>query len=63
MSEKTCRTCTYFVEENELGNYSHEVAVKNKEGFCLMKDLFTMADINEKKKRAKTTHRKKKNEL
>ena len=48
MSEKTCRTCTYFVEENELGNYSHEVAVKNKEGFCLMKDLFTMADINEK---------------
>ena len=25
MSEKTCKTCTYFVEENELGNYSHEV--------------------------------------
>lgn len=41
LTEKTCNNCKYFVEEKDLGNWSHEEAVKCGHGFCLMEDLFT----------------------
>lgn len=49
MFNKTCNSCTWFVEEtNIIGDYSHEEAVKIGKGFCLIKDLFTHAEANDK---------------
>lgn len=41
----TCINCEWFVEETEsIGNYQHSEAVKNRRGFCLIKDLYTMQE-------------------
>lgn len=40
-----CKDCNFWVEETDkIGDYQHEEAVKRKEGFCLMKELFTMQE-------------------
>ena len=39
--EKKCNDCSYFVEEVDLGNWTHEKAIECGHGFCLMDDLFT----------------------
>ena len=39
---KTCNNCTWFVDEKTIGNYEHDLAVKNQRGFCLVKELYTM---------------------
>lgn len=42
MEERTCRTCQWLVEETDkVGEWKHEEALKQKKGFCLLKDLFT----------------------
>ena len=38
----TCNNCTWFVDEEIPGDYSHETAKRLQKGFCLLKDLFTM---------------------
>lgn len=54
----TCKECSWFVEETEtIGVYSHEEALKRNHGFCLIQDLFTnvepedraCSDFNEEK--------------
>lgn len=41
--ENTCLNCEWFVEETKIiGDFQHKEAVKNKKGFCLLKDLYTM---------------------
>ena len=45
----TCESCSWFVEETEtIGDYSHEEAVKRQHGFCLVKDLFTNVEPDDK---------------
>lgn len=50
MNSNTCNFCSWFVEEveNEIGNYQHKEAVRLGRGFCLIKDLFTHAEANDK---------------
>ena len=50
MFNKTCNSCSWFVEEveNEIGNYQHEEAVRLGRGFCLIKDFFTMQKPTDK---------------
>lgn len=45
----TCESCSWFVEETEtIGDYSHEEAVKRQHGFCLVQDLFTNVEPDDK---------------
>ena len=46
--QNRCINCLFFVEEIKPGDYSHLVAVKNKRGFCLIQDLFTMVKPDDK---------------
>ena len=46
---KTCNSCEWFVEETDvIGDYQHTEAKKKGRGFCLIKDLFTYAESNDK---------------
>lgn len=45
----TCNTCEWFVEETDvIGDYQHLEAKRWGFGFCLVKDLFTPAEANDK---------------
>ena len=45
----TCKECSWFVEEGEkIGDYSHEEALKRNHGFCLIQDLFTNVEPDDK---------------
>lgn len=45
----TCNNCTWFVEETKtIGDYQHEEAVKRQKGFCLIQDLFTVVEPDDK---------------
>lgn len=45
----TCKECSWFVEEGEkIGDYSHEEALKRNHGFCLLQDLFTNVEPDDK---------------
>lgn len=37
------KDCEWWVDDNEadIGNYTHENAIKHDSGFCLLQDLFT----------------------
>lgn len=42
LSSKVCNNCVWFVEETDtVGDYSHEEAVKQGKGFCLVQNLFS----------------------
>jgi hypothetical protein len=45
---KKCKKCEWWVneEENEIGNFTHEAAVKACKGFCLIRDLYTYTDMD-----------------
>ena len=44
---KTCKTCSWYVHETEIDNYVHDENV-TKDCFCLMLDLFTSVEPNDK---------------
>lgn len=45
----TCNYCEWFVEEtNIIGDYQHSEAKQQQKGFCLIQDLFTAVDPNQK---------------
>ena len=45
----TCNTCKWFVEETDkIGDWQHSEAVKKQKGFCLVQDLFTNVEPNDK---------------
>ncbi len=46
---KTCLHCEWFVEETEnIGDYQHSEAIKKQKGFCLVQDLFTVVEPDDK---------------
>lgn len=36
-----CKFCTFWVEEDENLDYSHDLAVMLNKGFCVLQDLYT----------------------
>lgn len=47
--ERICKICTWWVEETDtIGEYEHKEALKQNKGFCLLQDLFTNKDPNDK---------------
>ena len=47
--DRTCLHCEWFVEETEnIGDYQHSEAIKKQKGFCLVQDLFTVVEPDDK---------------
>lgn len=44
-----CINCVWYVDENEKGEYKHELAKETKNGFCLMQDLFTCPNAEQER--------------
>lgn len=44
-----CRKCSWWVEETKvIGEYEHSEALKQNKGFCLVQDLFTTKEPDDK---------------
>lgn len=44
-----CKNCTWWVEETEnIGEYEHSEALKQNKGFCVVQDLFTNKEPDDK---------------